>query len=473
MNLRNSATSPTPISGQRRGCGGSSRTIGQAVTVAMLVFALAAPTRTDAVPIPIGMTVAGSADAVVGVPAVGIGDSRSVGDVAESGGADSRDVAPYSAGLVATTVGQLLSADTSCTATMIPSRSGRIAVTAAHCVYADARFPPLGGVTRADGWIEGLVFYPGRRGNQVPAGRWPVTRIWVDTSFLDNPTPALDVAFLELADQDGATAQHALGAQGIAFHALHPASDSSAPSTPAAAAPASVDDAARRPVSAEQSDIGNGPARPEITVLGYPAEPPFDGTQLRLCSSSVATAFPGAYGQFPALRCSMTGGSSGGPWLTRLDPATGAGIVVAVTSFSTRDTPGVIGAAPLGEIAARLLTAADHSAGTTDAIPSSADPAPRSTASPGPALTPTPQPTATAPRTPPVTRTPTATPVAPPLGRGTDARTARPRPTASRSAPASRPAAPSRSAPPSPTVGIPFPAAVPPSVFRERATESS
>ena len=373
----------------------------------------------------------------------------------EADHADDGVAIPYSTGLAATSVGQLQSADTSCTATMIPSRSGRIAVTAAHCVYADARFPPLSGVTRPDGWIEDLIFYS--RGSSTATQGWPVARMWVDTAFLDNPTPALDVAFLEIADQDGVTAQRALGAQGIAFHAEQPARDSDkprpVPTTDRAASPAA--DYTGREASGERDNGGSV----SITVLGYPVEPPFDGTRLHRCSTPATTAFGPEHGHLAALRCSMTGGSSGGPWLAEFDPATGSGLVVAVTSFATHETPGVIGAAPLGKAAARLLDAADD-----HALGSSTKPEPDR----APTTTPTPPPTTTS--------SPTITPVPTSRTPSSSSRAPSPNTGATSRAPTLNPAhpVPRRPAPTaSPTfTGIPFPTA-PPGTYRDQSTTNA
>ncbi len=294
---------------------------------------------------------------------------------------------PYSAGLAVTTVGQLGSADESCTATVIPSQSGRIAVTAAHCVYADRRFITDAGTPSRDGWIDGLVFYPGRDGDNAPYGRWPVVKAWVDSAYIDQPTPDLDVAFIELADQDGITAQHALGAQGIAFQALHPATHTTVDPTPTTVEPTPAPGSSRRSGDPEPTRSATPPngttANPPrttnpgtgstatagtgVTVLGFPVNPPFKGTELYRCTAPDTVGFPDGYADFAALHCDMTGGSSGGPWLTRFDPATGAGVVAAVTSFSTDDHPDMLGAAPLGSTAARLLDAADTDAADTEA----------------------------------------------------------------------------------------------------------
>ena len=55
-------------------------------------------------------------------------------------------------------------------------------------------------------------------------------------------------------------------------------------------------------------------------MLGYPAEEPFDGTQLRRCTTP-ATTVP--YVDIVAMPCQITGGSSGGPWLADFNAAPG------------------------------------------------------------------------------------------------------------------------------------------------------
>ena len=71
--------------------------------------------------------------------------------------------------------------------------------------------------------------------------------------------------------------------------------------------------------------IGFGRARGEwVTALGYPAAYPFDGERLTYCRGYLRQD---TYGGSPdqALRCDMTPGSSGGPWVAGLDPASAAG----------------------------------------------------------------------------------------------------------------------------------------------------
>ncbi|AEA28983.1 hypothetical protein Psed_6915 (plasmid) [Pseudonocardia dioxanivorans CB1190] len=240
---------------------------------------------------------------------------------AGAGGDDSRGAlyrAPRSA-----SVGQLLSATTSCTATVVGSRTGNVAVTAAHCVYWPAAGPMAAELPGPPGWLPLGQLIPGRAGDTTPYGRWPVQRAWVDPRWTQTGDPTFDVAFLRLAPRDGRSVAAVAGSQTITF---------------------------TRPT----------PGAP-VTVLGYPAEAPFDGLSLRRCASSAVTINHDQWGALQ-MPCAMTPGASGGPWLTRFDPATGAGTVTAVTSYVDR-TSGRLSGIPIGGFAAALYQAADQ-AGT-------------------------------------------------------------------------------------------------------------
>jgi V8-like Glu-specific endopeptidase len=70
------------------------------------------------------------------------------------------------------------------------------------------------------------------------------------------------------------------------------------------------------------------------SAFGYPAEPPFNGLSQQRCNSNfLASDFPPGVG--PAtmmIHCNMTGGSSGGGWLTSI-AASGLGFVTSVNSY--------------------------------------------------------------------------------------------------------------------------------------------
>ncbi|GEL24489.1 hypothetical protein PSU4_34430 [Pseudonocardia sulfidoxydans NBRC 16205] len=217
------------------------------------------------------------------------------------------------------TVGQLRTDRTSCTATVVESRSGSVAVTAAHCVHRPARSPmqlPPG----APGPLTVTGFVPGRDGDRAPFGSWPVERVEIDPRWAGSGEPTHDVAFLRLGEVDGRTVQGVVGTQRIAFGAV--------------------------------------PAGTPMTALGYPAAAPFDGRTLRRCTSPGVTISRAAFGALQ-MRCAMTPGASGGPWLSGFDAATGAGTVSAVTSF-VDESNGLLSAVALHPGARGLFDAADR-----------------------------------------------------------------------------------------------------------------
>lgn len=79
-------------------------------------------------------------------------------------------------------------------------------------------------------------------------------------------------------------------------------------------------------------------------VLGYPSEPPYTGLYPNFCAGR-AQAAPSGNVSMP---CSMTAGDSGGPWFARFRPRSGAGTVVAVSTYKLRGNMRVLYGAALG-----------------------------------------------------------------------------------------------------------------------------
>jgi hypothetical protein len=79
-------------------------------------------------------------------------------------------------------------------------------------------------------------------------------------------------------------------------------------------------------------DIAFGQSHPtSVHLFGYPHAFPYDGTVLTYCSG---TDLSDPYGETTfGLKCDMTGGSSGGPWFTDFDAATGKGTLTSVNSY--------------------------------------------------------------------------------------------------------------------------------------------
>jgi V8-like Glu-specific endopeptidase len=188
-----------------------------------------------------------------------------------------------------------------CTASVVDSKAGDLAVTAAHCV---------------DGKNAALVFAPDYANGKTPYGLWPVTKVYTDSAWDASQDPNHDVAFLRLSDaSDGTPIENLTGAETLATDA---------------------------------------PAGQQVEVIGYPdqaAEPVW-------CSGLVkgfsATQFEFDCGGYP-------NGTSGGPFLTGVDAATGQGAVIGVIGGYQQggDTPQVSYAAVFGTAVAQLYATAE------------------------------------------------------------------------------------------------------------------
>jgi len=188
-----------------------------------------------------------------------------------------------------------------CTASVVDSTAGDLAVTAAHCV---------------SGRNAGMVFVPDYANGKTPYGIWPVTKVYTDSAWDARQDPDHDVAFLRLSDASGGTPiENLTGGETLAADA---------------------------------------PAGQSVEVIGYPdgaAEPVW-------CSGPVkgfsATQLEFDCGGYP-------NGTSGGPFLTGVDAATGQGAVIGVIGGYQQggDTPQVSYAAVFGSAVAQLYATAE------------------------------------------------------------------------------------------------------------------
>jgi V8-like Glu-specific endopeptidase len=188
-----------------------------------------------------------------------------------------------------------------CTASVVDSAAGDLAVTAAHCVYGESG---------------AMVFVPDYANGKTPYGIWPVTKVYTDSAWDASQDPDHDVAFLRLSDApDGTPIENLTGAETLATEA---------------------------------------PAGQAAEVIGYPdhaAEPVW-------CSGLVkgfsATQFEFDCGGYP-------NGTSGGPFLTGVDAATGQGTVIGVIGGYQQggDTPQVSYAAVFGSAVSQLYATAE------------------------------------------------------------------------------------------------------------------
>lgn len=230
---------------------------------------------------------------------------------------------PVVGGLSASSVGVLVvdGGRHQCSAAVVASRSRRLLVTAAHCVWLDGAWR-----------VDGAYFVPGWASGEEPYGRWTVDTAYVPPAWPQANSPIEDVAahvdyaFVSLLPRDGVLPEQVLGAQGIRW---------------------STTDSV------------------EVAALGYPAVGGYDGQSLRGCSGP-AVVEPFSHrsatepGEVLALSCDMTQGASGGPWLVGPGAAAGRGQVVGVVSGG--DDTATLVSPRFGTAAKTIYDAADSAA---------------------------------------------------------------------------------------------------------------
>jgi V8-like Glu-specific endopeptidase len=187
-----------------------------------------------------------------------------------------------------------------CTASVVDSKAGDLAVTAAHCVY---------------GRTGTLVFAPGYANGKAPYGVWTVAKVYTDSAWDAGEDPDHDVAFLRLSDAaDGTSIENLTGAETLGSG-----------------------------ISAGQT----------VQVIGYP-----DTAAAPVWCAGPAKGFSATQLEFDC--GGYTVGTSGGPFLADVDPATGQGTVIGVIGGYQEggDTPQVSYAAVFGTAVSQLYETA-------------------------------------------------------------------------------------------------------------------
>uniref|UniRef100_UPI0035E461AA trypsin-like serine peptidase n=1 Tax=Nonomuraea endophytica TaxID=714136 RepID=UPI0035E461AA len=218
-------------------------------------------------------------------------------------------------GLVSKTTGRVFltvgGVDFVCSAGTVKSANRDVVVTAGHCVKDGA-----------GEWADNWTFVPGyQEGGGQPYGAYTARRMFVAGPWSRSGDDSYDVGMVALNTSRGKHVADVVGTQEIAF---------------------------------------NGSRGGQAYGFGYPADPPYDGERLFYCAGRLRND---PYGQTrdQGLGCDMTAGSSGGPWLTRFDAATGKGIVTSVSSFKYSDDQGTMYGPYFGDSARALFTTAQNS----------------------------------------------------------------------------------------------------------------
>ncbi|GAB3571849.1 peptidase [Amycolatopsis endophytica] len=193
----------------------------------------------------------------------------------------------------------------SCSGDAVTSANSSVVITAGHCVKYQGS------------WHTDWIFVPGYDNGNAPYGEWPATATLTTPQWEANEDLNYDVGAAVVAPQGGQYLTDVVGSQGIAFNQAR------------------------------------GQA---MYSFGYPAEPPYDGSELTYCAGNT---FNDAFGSNDlGMRCDMTGGSSGGPWFQNFDEATGTGVQNSVNSFGYTFLPGVMFGPYFGADAEALYDAA-------------------------------------------------------------------------------------------------------------------
>jgi V8-like Glu-specific endopeptidase len=166
------------------------------------------------------------------------------------------------------------SGDHFCTASVVASPGRDLLITAAHCIN--------GG--KGGGYRQDIVFIPGYRDGQAPSGIWTPAHLIVAPQWTSSSDPDFDVGFVVLKPYDGTNIEQVLGA--------------------------------------DQLGIDPG-YRNQVRVTGYPASTDAPVT----CTGWTAEQSPSQL----RFECDgFTGGTSGSPWVSDVDPQTGTGTIVGV-----------------------------------------------------------------------------------------------------------------------------------------------
>ncbi|MFF4617556.1 trypsin-like serine peptidase [Nonomuraea jabiensis] len=217
-------------------------------------------------------------------------------------------------GAVARTTGRVFltvrGADFVCSASTVRSANRDVVVTAGHCVKDGT-----------GGWAANWTFVPAYgMGGAQRFGQYAARRMFVAGPWSRSGDDNYDVGMVALATSGGRHVADVVGTQEIAFN----------------------------------------PARGgQVFGFGYPADPPYDGHHLVYCAGRLR-ADPYGQSRDQGLGCEMTAGSSGGPWMTTFDPATGKGTITSVSSFKYSDDQRTMYGPYFGDATKALFDTAEH-----------------------------------------------------------------------------------------------------------------
>ncbi len=169
-----------------------------------------------------------------------------------------------------------------CSGAATSSSNRSVVTTAGHCVNE-------GPGSFATNW----AFVPAYNNGSRPYGTWTARTLVTTSAWANQGNINYDGGFAVMNTLSGRFLTDVVGGQGIAFN------------------------------------LARGLF---YNAYGYPAAPPFDGETLQSCSGTASDDVWGGT-QSQSIPCNMTGGSSGGPWLT------GGSTINSVNSFGYTGVP--------------------------------------------------------------------------------------------------------------------------------------
>ncbi|WP_405140526.1 hypothetical protein OG589_26565 [Sphaerisporangium sp. NBC_01403] len=196
-----------------------------------------------------------------------------------------------------------------CSASAVRSRNQDVVVTAGHCAKD-------GSGTWAENWTFVPAYEPGRQ----PYGVFTARRMFVPEPWSESGDDSYDLGMVAVNPSGGSHLNEAVGGQEIGF---------------------------------------NVPRGGRAFGFGFPADPPYDGRRLIYCAGDLHHD-PHSQTRDQGMRCDLTAGSSGGPWLSSFDPATGQGVLTSVSSFKYSDDDGTMYGPYFGDQAKRLFDTAQR-----------------------------------------------------------------------------------------------------------------
>ncbi|MFH8343538.1 trypsin-like serine peptidase [Streptomyces sp. NPDC018045] len=215
-------------------------------------------------------------------------------------------------GAVANTAGRVFftyqGRTASCSGNAVTSANKSTVVTAGHCVKLNGA------------WHGDWVFVPGYHDGQAPYGKWAASKTLATPQWTASENINYDIGAAVVAPVGGQRLTDVVGGQGLAFN--------------------------------------TGYNKP-MYAFGYPAAAPYDGSKLIYCSGN--TIKDPLFSTDHGMSCNMTGGSSGGPWFTSFDEASGTGLQSSVNSFGYTFLPNTLFGPYFGDDAENLYDEAQSS----------------------------------------------------------------------------------------------------------------